>query len=165
MTGGSTLIADLQNIKCSERHHLVVLFVTAIIPIIIGLKCNNTALDCCSRLRRLYLSNNFGYTIAVHCNAQLRSLIFSSIPGLAFRFHHSTIPPLRKKCPYSEFFWSVYSHIRSEYGDLRSKYPYSLQMRKIRTRKTPNTDTFHAVIMSPILSLLLALITYSSRVC
>ena len=33
---------------------------------------------------------------------------------------------LREKCPYSEFFWS--------------------ECRKIRTRKTPNRDTFHAVI-------------------
>ena len=24
---------------------------------------------------------------------------------------------LRKKCPYSEFFWSVFSHIWTEYGD------------------------------------------------
>ena len=32
---------------------------------------------------------------------------------------------LRKKCPYSEFFWSAFS--------------------RIRTRITPNTDTFHAV--------------------
>ena len=35
-------------------------------------------------------------------------------------------PTLCKKCPYSECFWS-------ECG-------------KIRTRKTPNTDTFHAVL-------------------
>ena len=34
---------------------------------------------------------------------------------------------LREKCPYSEFFWSVIS--------------------RIRTRKTPNTDTFHSVII------------------
>ena len=35
---------------------------------------------------------------------------------------------LRDKCPYSEFFWS-------ECG-------------KIRTTKTPNTDTFHAVLLT-----------------
>ena len=39
---------------------------------------------------------------------------------------------LRKKCPYSEFFWSVFSRIQSECG-------------KIRTRKTPNADNIHAV--------------------
>ena len=36
---------------------------------------------------------------------------------------------LRKKCPYSELCWSAFSHIRTEYG-------------KIRTRITPNTDRF-----------------------
>ena len=47
--------------------------------------------------------------------------------------------PLRKKCPYLEFFWSVFSRIRTECGEIRSM--------KIRTRKTPNTDTFYAVLM------------------
>ena len=41
--------------------------------------------------------------------------------------------PLREMCPYSEFFWSVFSRIQFECGE-------------IRTRKTPNTDTFHVVI-------------------
>ena len=31
---------------------------------------------------------------------------------------------LRKECPYSKFFWSVFSRILTEYGDLRSKSPY-----------------------------------------
>ena len=34
----------------------------------------------------------------------------------------------RKKYPNSKFFWSVFSSIRTEYGDLRSKSPYSAQM-------------------------------------
>ena len=38
---------------------------------------------------------------------------------------------LREKCPYSELFWSVFSRIP-----------------KMRTRITPNTDTFYAVIPS-----------------
>ena len=29
--------------------------------------------------------------------------------------------PLGKKCPYSEFLWSVFSLIRTEYGEIRSK--------------------------------------------
>ena len=33
-----------------------------------------------------------------------------------------------EKCPYSEFFWSVFSRIRTEYGDLFRKSPYSVQM-------------------------------------
>ena len=32
----------------------------------------------------------------------------------------TTLPmPLREKSPYSEFFWSVFSHIRTEYGRKR----------------------------------------------
>ena len=48
-----------------------------------------------------------------------------------------SLPPslaLREKYPYSELFWSVFSRIRTEYG-------------KIRTRITPNTDTFYAVLV------------------
>ena len=41
---------------------------------------------------------------------------------------------LRKKSPYSELFWSAFSRIRTEYG-------------KMRTRITPNTDTFYPVII------------------
>ena len=39
-------------------------------------------------------------------------------------------PSLRKNCPYSEFFCSAFSRIQTEYGDLRSKSPYSVRMRE-----------------------------------
>ena len=49
---------------------------------------------------------------------------------------------LRKKCPYSELFWSVFSRTRTE------EYSVSLRIQsesgEIRTRLTSNTDTFHA---------------------
>ena len=32
------------------------------------------------------------------------------------------------KCPYLEFFWSVFSCIRTEYGDIRSESRYSVRM-------------------------------------
>ena len=35
---------------------------------------------------------------------------------------------LRKKCLYSEFFWSAFFRIRTEYGNLQSKSPFSLLM-------------------------------------
>ena len=48
---------------------------------------------------------------------------------------------LRKKCRYSELFWSVF-------------FPYPVQMRenagKMRTRITPNTDSFYAVLLNKI---------------
>ena len=43
------------------------------------------------------------------------------------------------------FFWSVFSRIRTEYGDLRVHLRIQSECGKIRTRKSPNTDTFYAV--------------------
>ena len=37
---------------------------------------------------------------------------------------------LGEKCPYSELFWSAFFHIRTEYGETRSIFPYSVQMRE-----------------------------------
>ena len=45
---------------------------------------------------------------------------------------------MQKKCPYSKLFWSAFSWIRTESG-IQSEYV------KMRTRITPNKDTFHAV--------------------
>ena len=42
---------------------------------------------------------------------------------------HGTLT-LRKKCPYSELFWSAFSSIRTEYGEIRSISPYSVRMRE-----------------------------------
>ena len=42
---------------------------------------------------------------------------------------------LRKKCPYLEFFWSVLSCIRNEYGDLVFKLAYSVRMWKNTDQK------------------------------
>ena len=44
-------------------------------------------------------------------------------------------------CPYSEFFWSVFCRIWTEYRSLRTQSNSG----KMRTRKKPNTDTFHAL--------------------
>ena len=56
---------------------------------------------------------------------------------------------LREKCPNTEFFWSVFSRIWTEYEvnpRIESKY------RKIRTRKTPYLDTFCAVVCNEIVT-------------
>ena len=57
-------------------------------------------------------------------------------------FVASCTPTLREKCLYSEFFWSVFPHIRTEYGKIRR---IQSECGKIRSRKTPNTDTFHTI--------------------
>ena len=37
---------------------------------------------------------------------------------------------LRKKCSYSELFWSVFFQIQTEYGQIRSISPYLAQIRE-----------------------------------
>ena len=37
---------------------------------------------------------------------------------------------MRKKCPYSGLFWSAFSRIRTEHGEIRSITPYSVRMRE-----------------------------------
>ena len=51
---------------------------------------------------------------------------------------------LREKCPYLEFFWVVFSHIRTEYGEVVVSPRIHSKCEKIRSRKT-YTDIFHAV--------------------
>ena len=59
---------------------------------------------------------------------------------------------LRKACPYSELFWSVFSCIWID----TEIYSLSLRIQsecgKIRTRATPNTDIFNTVLFTVIFS-------------
>ena len=54
-----------------------------------------------------------------------------------------------------EFFWSEFTCIRTEYGDLWSKYPYSDRIQENnKPEKTQYLETFHVVssynvILSP----------------
>ena len=52
--------------------------------------------------------------------------------------------------PYSEFFWYVFSCIWTEYGEILRNAPYSVRMRENRTKKTPNTDTFHVLFVHSV---------------
>ena len=53
------------------------------------------------------------------------------------------------KSPYPELFWSTFSRIRTEYGEILRISSYSVRMQenagKMRTKITPNTDNFCAV--------------------
>ena len=53
---------------------------------------------------------------------------------------------LCEKCPYSELFWSAFSLMWIEYGEILRISPYLVQMREMRTRITPNTDTFKTTL-------------------
>ena len=46
-------------------------------------------------------------------------------------FHINYTFQLRKKCPYSEFFSSVFSRIRTEYGDLLNARKYGPEKLRI----------------------------------
>ena len=59
---------------------------------------------------------------------------------------------LRKNCSYSEYFWSVFSRIWREQEIYRVNLRIQSESRKIRIRKTPNTDTFYKVLCSCIKS-------------
>ena len=62
------------------------------------------------------------------------------------KFKSLIVVTLRENCPLSEFFCSVFSRIRTEYGNTRSIFPYSVRMREnTDQKKTANTRTFHAV--------------------
>ena len=54
---------------------------------------------------------------------------------------------MHEKCPYSKFFSSAFSCIRTNYGDIRSIFPYSVWMRENTDQNDSNTDTFHAVYL------------------
>ena len=72
-------------------------------------------------------------------NKILFYIILHCFINISTSLHHSQnqMLSLCKMGPYSELFWSVFSCIRTEYGES--------ECWKIRTRITPNTDTFHLV--------------------
>ena len=51
-------------------------------------------------------------------------------------FLHKWKLSLREKRPNTEFFWSVFSRIRTEYAERRSISPYSVKCWKIQARKS-----------------------------
>ena len=50
--------------------------------------------------------------------------------------------PLRKKFPYLEFLWSVFSRIRTEYAEIRSICPYSVRLWKNTDQKSSEYEHF-----------------------
>ena len=50
--------------------------------------------------------------------------------------------PRRKTCPYSELFWSAFSRIRTEYGEIWSISPYSGQMEENTERNNSKYGHF-----------------------
>ena len=65
----------------------------------------------------------------------------------------SQFKTLHKKCPkYVSFFWSVFSHTRTEYGDLLRKSSFSARVwENTDQRKLTYLDTFYAVKQNELL--------------
>ena len=57
---------------------------------------------------------------------------------------------LRKKCLCLKFFWSALSRIRTEYERCRVSLRIQSDCGKMRTRITPNTNTFHSVLIMKV---------------
>ena len=55
---------------------------------------------------------------------------------------HSEDVTLSQKCPYSEFFQSIFPGIWSEYGDSLCKSPYSARIRENVDQQISNMDIF-----------------------
>ena len=49
---------------------------------------------------------------------------------------------MREKCPYPKFFWSVFSRIQTEYGQIRSISPYSVWMWEIEDQENSEYGHF-----------------------
>ena len=80
-------------------------------------------------------------------------LVFSYIPHfqkfnkiIIFRKTCLKSLTLREKCPYSEFFWSVFSRIRTEYDEIlypnSVQIPYSVQMQEDTDQKNSKYGHF-----------------------
>ena len=54
---------------------------------------------------------------------------------------------LCEKYPYLELFWSVFSRIWTEYGEMLRISPYSVRMWENTDQNTPNTNFFHTVLV------------------
>ena len=57
---------------------------------------------------------------------------------------------MRKKCPYFELFWSVFSRIRTDYGEILRISPYSVRMLENTDQNNSAYGQFFAVSSSHI---------------
>ena len=84
-----------------------------------------------------HLRGEEGFPLTLAMNVSEKNDGKSSNHFLMMPTVFSKLYSLRKKCPYLELFWSTFSRIWTEYGES--------EWGKMRTRITPNTDTFHVV--------------------
>ena len=74
---------------------------------------------------------------------------------LSLRYNIILKLPLRKGCPYSELFWSVFSRIRTEFGDILPISSYSVRIRENTDQN--NSDYGHFLrSLLPLIHMFLA---------
>ena len=61
---------------------------------------------------------------------------------------YNTSPTLREKCPNTEYFWFVFSRIRTEYGEIPNISSYSVGMRENTDQKLLRIWTLFTGIIS-----------------
>ena len=73
-------------------------------------------------------------------------LVFRQLKWSVWLKSYCEVPYLkysrREKCPYSEFFWSVFSRIRIDYEQIFRIFPYSIQMRENMDQENSEYDHF-----------------------
>ena len=74
----------------------------------------------------------------------LEHLLFHEFPknALKISLFQTSNETLREKCPYWKFLWSIFSHVMTKYGDLRSKSPYQLLIRENTDQKNSEYGHF-----------------------
>ena len=95
----------------------------------------------------------FWYNITPHLNTCTSSksfnwelLLVSSIARCSTWY---TLPSLHEKCSYSKLFWSVFTRIRKEYGEILHISPYSV---RIRENTDQNNSKYGHILRSALLS-------------
>ena len=66
---------------------------------------------------------------------------------------------LRKKCPYSKSFWSAFSRIRTEYGEIWSICLYSIYSIRMQENTDQNNSEYGQFLHSEAVFLIFNLIT------
>ena len=70
---------------------------------------------------------------------------------------------LHEKYPYSEYIWSAFSRIETEYVEIRSISPYSLQMRENADQKKSEYEHFSRSVPRVTMKWIWSIISFCSR--
>ena len=82
-------------------------------------------------IARKLMQNCLSSQLQLHISSKIYSIAFTLI------LFEADIFSLREKCPYLDFLQSVFSHIRTEYGEILRISPYLVQMGKSTDQKNP----------------------------